>query len=628
MWESIDAILPTVSKPGRYAGGEWNSIAKDWKDADLKVALAYPDVYEVGMSNLGLAILYDLLNRRENVLAERVFAPWPDMETAMRGSDLPLFSLETKNPLSAFDIVGFSLGYELTYTNVLNMLDLAGIPIRSAERTQEHPLIIAGGSCVLNAEPMSEFVDLFVLGDGEDALDRLANLYIRERGQAAPGRPDKDDFLRRAVEIPGIYVPRYYDVEYHEDGTVAQILPWPNCPSQIVRSIIAALRPSVTRPIVPFLETIHDRAAVEIQRGCTRACRFCQAGTIYRPLRERPKEEVLAAIRDILKNTGYQEVSLVSLSSSDYPDIAGLVGDLLSCYGSQRLNVSLPSLRIDSFSVELAEEIQRGKKTSFTFAPEAGTQRLRDVINKGVTEEDLLRSVETAFQLGWQGIKLYFMIGLPTETDEDVEGIVHLVRKVRDVGKRHAGSRASVRVSVATFVPKAHTPFQWTAQIDETLLARRQEILRRGLRGGGVSLSWHDPKVSRLEATLARGDRRLGSVIEAAWRLGCKFDAWSEHFDFDKWRLAFAECGLDPAFYAHRQRPLDEVTPWSHLSSGLSPAYLRSEYRRAAAATGTGDCRVDECNNCGLQKSIPACGERHRSQLATIRGRKVERAAT
>ncbi|MDO8670374.1 MAG: TIGR03960 family B12-binding radical SAM protein [Dehalococcoidia bacterium] len=629
MWNNIDAILPKVSKPGRYTGGEWNSVVKDWKTVDLKVALAFPDVYEVGMSNLGLTILYDLLNSRENVAAERVFAPWPDLEEIMRISGIPLFSLESKTPIAEFDLIGFSLGYELNYTNVLNMLDLANIPIRAIERGQDQPLIIAGGSCTLNAEPMADFIDLFVLGDGEDSLDRIADLFLEERERTGGGRPDKEEFLRKAMRITGVYVPRFYDIAYHGDGTIARIIPCrPEVPSPVVRSIIPDMRPSVTRPILPYLETIHDRAAVEIQRGCTRACRFCQAGIIYRPLRERPKQEVLDSVEAILKNTGHQELSLVSLSSSDYSDIAGLVSDLVSCYREPRLNVSLPSLRIDSFSVELAEQIQRGKKTSFTFAPEAGTQRLRDVINKGVTEEDLLRSAETAFSMGWQAVKLYFMIGLPTETDEDVEGIVDLVQKVRIVGRKHAGSKASVRVSVATFVPKSHTPFQWSAQIDEASLANRQEILKRGLRGGGVTLSWHDLKVSQLEAMLARGDRRLGMAIEAAWKLGCKFDAWSEYFHFDKWRQALSESGLDLSFYAHRERPLAEITPWHHLSSGVSQAYLRWEYRKATEASSTADCRTDRCSSCGLQKIIPECRQHQERDLDALRSRKADSATT
>ena len=599
--EVLDRILPGVSKPARYTGHEWNSIVKDWDEVEVRVALAYPDIYEVGMSNLGLAILYDILNDQDFCLAERVYAPWLDMEEAMRKAGIPLFSLESRRPLREFDIVGFTLPYELNYTNVLNMLDLAGIPVLAAERGEDDPLIIGGGSCTYNAEPMARFFDLFVIGEGEEVVVELVQAYRewkrgKERGKA--------EFLRRAARIEGIYVPRFYQVRYHDDGTVAAVEPIvPEARPRIVKRIVEVLPPAPTRLVVPYVEAVHDRATIEIQRGCTRGCRFCQAGMIYRPVRERPLEEVLETVEAILSATGYEEVALASLSSTDHSQIEPMVRQLVARYQDPPLAISLPSLRTDAFSVALAEMIQGRRKTGLTFAPEAGTDRLRDVINKGVTNEDLLRTAETAYSRGWQRIKLYFMVGLPTETLEDVAAIAELVRKVRAIGRRYHGNRARVNVSLATFIPKAHTPFQWCSLADEEDLRGKQTLLRRALRAPGIHLSWHDPRTSLLEAALSRGDRRLGEVIHRAWQLGAKFDAWDETFDEAAWQRAFDEVGLDPDFYARRKRSFDEVLPWDHIDTGVKKEFLIEEYRRALRGQTTIDCRR-RCLDCGLRTAL------------------------
>ena len=605
---NLDKILHRVTRPARYTGGEWNSIIKDWAATPIRVALSYPDAYEVGMSNMALPILYGLLNGQPDVLAERVFAPWVDMAAAMRESDIPLFSLESKRPLAEFDIIGFSLGYELTYTNVLNMLDLAGIPVRAAERNDSHPLVIAGGSCALNPEPMADFIDVFVIGDGEEAVLELLDTFRHWKEETGTTR---EQLLRRLAGISGVYVPGLYQVEYQADGTLKSITPTaPEASPTVRRRIVAKLPAPPTAPVVPYIEVIHDRGAIEIQRGCTRGCRFCQAGIIYRPVRVRPPSEVLDAAEELVTGCGYNEVSLVSLSTSDYPGIDRLVTDLSR--NLDDVTLSLPSLYINSFTVELMDSLLSRRKIGLTFAPEAGSERLRQVINKNISNDELFEALEAIFARGWKSLKLYFMLGLPEETREDVEDIVRLVDRIRALGRSTAGRTPQIRINISTFVPKPHTPFQWVAQAGEEELTARQEVLKEGLRRKGTRLSWHDPRTSVLEAAMSRGDRRLGRVIYRAWQLGSVFDAWNEHFSYENWNTAFSEAGLDVDFYARRQRPPDEVFPWSHIDIGVTGEFLKREYERALAGKQTPDCRENACNACGLEESEPACREKRR----------------
>jgi radical SAM family uncharacterized protein len=609
--------LPTVEQPARYTGGEWNSVRKDWNTITLRFALAFPELYEVGMSNFGMSILYELLNNERDVLAERVYAPAQDMATAMRAAGIPLYSLESRRPIDQFDVVGFSLGCELNYSNVLYMLNLAGIPVRSADRSGRYPLVIAGGSMTYNAEPMTDFVDLFVVGEGEEVALELVDMY---RQMAKDGLVERGAFLRKAARIPGIYVPALYSVTYNDDGTVAGVEPESSdVPSRITRRLTVKLPSPPVRPVVPYVGIVHDRANIEIQRGCSHGCRFCHAGVIYRPVRERPIEEILKAVDAILRNTGHEEVALLSLSSTDYRGIEPLLREMLERYKDQQISFSLPSLRIDSFSLKLAAMTQERRKTGLTFAPEAGSQRLRDVINKGVDEEDLLRTVEAAFGSGWRRVKLYFMMGLPTETDEDIEAIVHLTQKVRETGRRIRGKPVDVSVSVATFVPKPFTPFQWTPLLDHPSIVRRQEILKRQIRGKGLSVGWHDPESSLLEAALARGDRRLGEVIYAAWTNGAVFDAWGDQFNPSAWWSAFDEAGLEPDFYARRVRPLDETLPWDPIDVGVSKQFLLWEWENSRKGKVSPSC-LEKCMGCGIQSTYDelfetcrtACQERAR----------------
>ncbi|UCH87189.1 MAG: TIGR03960 family B12-binding radical SAM protein [Dehalococcoidia bacterium] len=595
----MDPILRRVSKPARYSGGEWNSVVKDWSHTPLRVALAYPDVYDIGMSNLGLAILYELLNQDDSVLCERAYAPWTDMEQAIRQEGIPLFSLETRHPLGEFDVIGFSLGYELTYTNVLNMLDLAGLPLAAADRRRALPLVIAGGSGALNPEPLADFIDAFALGDGEELILDIVDCvrcFKERRGRS------KRRLLRELAAIKGIYVPRFCEVIYHPDGTIAEVrsvdvAASPRPRKRFVQKLLALPK----RPIVPFVQIVHDRAGIEIQRGCTQGCRFCQAGMIYRPRLERTAQEAVALAREVLASTGYRELSLLSLSTTDHSQIVPMMRALKEEFGDSVV-ISLPSLRVDSFSVEVAEAVSGPGKHTITFAPEAGSQRLRVAINKPMTEEDVLRAAEAAFSRGWTSIKLYFMVGLPTETLEDMQEIVDLAARVKEIGRRYHRGRARVRVSTSIFVAKPHSPFQWAHQSTAEELGPKHDLLRRGCKRAGVEFSWEEPEHSLLEAVISRGDRRLGQAIQRAWEVGCKFDAWREHLDWGRWQQAFQECDLDPSFYAHRERGLFEKFPWSHIDVGVSEAYLRGEWLKTAKGAATVDCHRELCSVCGVQR--------------------------
>ena len=601
----LDRILPGVTMPARYTGGELNSVVKDWDAARVRLILAYPDVYQVGMSNLGLMILYDIVNRRADFLAERTYAPWVDMEAAMRRAGILLYGLESRHPLAEFDVLGFTLPYELNFSNVLNMLDLAGLPVLAAERSGDWPLVIGGGVGAVNAEPLADFFDAFVIGDGEEVILEILSLCAQAKESGAR----KPELLRALAAIPGVYVPSLYQVTYRDDGTVAAITPLAAEASPRVVRHIVRLPPPPVDLLVPYVQAVHDRGMVEIARGCTAGCRFCQAGMVYRPLRERPLPEVLDAVEAIVRRTGYEEISLVSLNSASHPQIEDMVCELTSRYRHPPLAISLPSLRIDTFSVRLAELFQGRRKTGLTFAPEAGSQRLRDVINKRVTEEDLLATAEAAFAGGWQRIKLYFMVGLPTETPDDVAAIVELVRQVEAVGRRHHRGRAQVGVSVATFVPKPHTPFQWSPLIGENDLVVRLKLLRQGIKGRGLRLSWHAPQTSLLEAALARGDRRLGRVIHRAWQLGARFDAWPEYFDWRIWQQAFAAQGLDADWYARRERSFAEVLPWDHIENGVNKSFLWDECQRALRGETSPDCR-EVCLGCGMAETLGCEGSR------------------
>ena len=595
-------MLQAVEKPARYTGGEWNAQPKDSAAVLCRIALAMADVYEVGMSNLGLKILYEILNRRDDIAAERVYAPWLDMEEEMRRRGIPLFSLETFQEVSSFDILGFSLQYELLITNTLNMLDLAGLPLHAAERTDEQPFVIGGGPCVYNTEPIADFFDFFVLGDGEEIVVEVCDALIAWKKE---GRPDgRRGFLRRAARIPGVYVPSFYAPEYDAQGmfTGLRILDEAASP-QIYRRVVKDLdaAPFLEKPVVPYLGIVHDRLMLELFRGCTRGCRFCQAGMAYRPVRERRPETLESLARTLFDSTGYNEMSLTSLSSADYSCLSPLVDGLLAGTQGERVSFSLPSLRIDSFSVDIAERLQQVRKSGLTFAPEAGTQRLRDVINKNVTEDDLLHSVRTAFEQGWKAVKLYFMMGLPTETDEDIVGIAELAQKVVDCYKEVKGKRGvKVTVSVSCFVPKAYTPFQWFAQVPQEEFERRQRLLKESIRDRAISFHYHDARASVLEGALSRGDRRLSAVIETAWRNGAKFDGWTDQFKDEVWKDAFCRCGIAPEFYSRRTRDLEEVLPWAHTSPGVSEDFLRREWQRAQEAALTHDCRRETCTGCGV----------------------------
>ncbi len=599
MDERLQRILPRVQKPARYVGGEYNQIIKDKAEVRLRMAFCFPDTYEIGMSNLGMRILYGCLNELPGVWCERVFAPWGDMEDEMRREGIPLWALESGDPVSDFDVVAFSLGYEMAYTNVLNMLDLSGIPLRSADRPGLRPLVFAGGTSCCNPEPLADFMDLMVLGEGEELDAELLKLY-----QTALDEDwSKQQFLLEAAKLGGVYVPSLYEPVYDENGLLIEMRALPGAPETVTKRIISDFDSSYfpVEPIVPSTEIVHDRVTLELFRGCIRGCRFCQAGYVYRPVRSRSTEKLVQQGVDSVKNTGYQQISLSSLSSSDYRGLPDLCDGLLD-YGEARgISLALPSLRADNFSMDIMQRIQKVRRSGLTFAPEAGSQRLRDAINKNVCEADLLESCRVAFAGGWNGVKLYFMLGLPTETDEDIVAIAELATKVLHCWKQHASNKSrGVRITVSTscFVPKPHTPFQWEAQVSLEEYKRRVRLLRETMTAKAITYNWHDPETSYLEAALSRGDRRVGNAIEAAWRSGAKMDSWSEFFSFERWMQAFESCGLDPAFYATRERTQDEVLPWSRVNMGVRADFLWQEREKSRAAVITPDCR-EKCSACG-----------------------------
>ena len=600
-------ILSSVQKPARYTGGEFASIIKPADEVEATICLAFPDVYEVGMSYLGFKILYHLLNKQQGVQAERVYAPWIDMEAKMRERHIPLRTLETKKTLKECDIVGFTLQYELSYTNILNMLDLGGVPVLAAERTEEDPLVIVGGPCVYNPEPLADFFDFAIIGEGEEVMAEVMEAYKAWKRAGKPG--GRQAFLQEVVKINGIYVPSFYEVEYNENLTVKAVRPVNvNAPAVVYKRVVRDMN-SVdfpTSPIVPFGEIVHDRIMLEVFRGCSRGCRFCHAGMVYRPVRERKPEVLKDLARQLVDNTGYNEISLVSLSSADYSCLAPMVHDMIEEFKDDRVSVSLPSLRIDSFCVAIAKEIQAVRKSGLTFAPEAGSQKMRDVINKGVTEEDLMNAVGAAFESGWNSVKLYFMIGLPFENDDDVLAIADLARKVQYKYYQVTGKRGcKVTCSASFFVPKPYTAFQWFAQDDLENIRRKQFLLKDEIKTiKNVTLNYHDSKTGIIEAVFARGDRKVGKALLLAWQKGARFDGWSDCFDYERWLEAFAAAGLDKDFYAARQRGEHEVFPWEHISPGVSRKFLWNEWQKAYAQQLTHDCRRSTCTGCGVCQKL------------------------
>ncbi|MDO5301035.1 MAG: TIGR03960 family B12-binding radical SAM protein [Tissierellia bacterium] len=601
--DHLEQCLKKVEKPARYIGGEWNTVAKDHSAVDLSFLFCFPDVYEVGMSHLGLQILYYLTNERPEYLLERAFAPWPDMEAQMREKGIALYGLESKTEAKAFDVIGFTLQYEMSYTNVLNMLDLAGLEVRSENRGESDPIIVAGGPCATTPEPMAPFVDLFIIGEGEEVNLKLMDLISRGKKE---GR-SKGEILLEAAKLDGIYVPSFYEVSYNDDGTLKSFRPKvEGAREKIKRVRVEDMGDyfSHSKLIVPYLETVHDRVATELFRGCTQGCRFCQAGMMYRPVRERKVADIVDQIDHMVRETGYSEVSLSSLSSCDYRDLRPLVDELVGRYEKDNVSISLPSLRLDTFMLDILKDIQRVRKSGLTFAPEAGSQRMRDVINKNVTEEDLLNVARGVFKEGYSRMKLYFMIGLPGETMEDVMGIHKLAQKVKaeffNRPKEEIKGNFHLTASASCFVPKAFTPFQWVAQDSVEEFTEKARALKDAFRDPKVKFAYHEPEVSRMEAILARGDRRVAEVIERAWRKGQTFDGWSEYFSMAKWEEALREEGLDGDFYANRERPFEELLPWDMMDIGVSKNYLWREYQKSLAAETTKDCRLG-CNGCGIE---------------------------
>ncbi len=601
--KEIEKFLLGVQKPGRYTGGELNSIVKDKSKIDIRYAFCFPDTYEIGMSHLGMKILYSLVNARDDAWCERVFAPDVDMEQVMRDNGIPLYALESGEAIKDFDLIGFTMQYELSYTNVLNMLDLAGLPVRSRDRKDLTPIVIAGGACVCNAEPMAEFFDITLPGDGEEVTNELIDLLKEYKAKGAT----KQEFLEAAAQIKGVYVPSLYEVEYNDDCTVKSITPTHGAPEKVEKRNVADLDKmfAPTEFVVPFLEVVHDRTTVEIFRGCIRGCRFCQAGFLNRPLREKSPEVVETQCRSICEKTGYDEISLCSLSTSDYRGLEKLITDMLPWTVENKINISLPSLRADNFPKELMEQLNAVRRSGLTFAPEAGTQRLRDVINKNITEEEVLSTARQAFAGGWTAVKLYFMIGLPTETEDDIRGIADLAQAVVDEfyhnENKPKGKGVNVSVSVASLVPKPFTPFQWEPQDRPDTLIEKQNFLISCVKTRKVSVSRHVPWTSFLEGVFARGDRRLCDVIETAWRKGCKFDSWEEHLDREKWMDSFAENGIDPFFYTARRRSFDEVLPWDHMDYGVTKKFLIRENEKAHRGETTASCR-EKCAGCGAAR--------------------------
>ena len=604
-----DEILLQIDKAARYIGGEVNSVMKDRDQVDIRFCMAFPDVYEIGMSNLGMMILYDMFNKREDVWCERLFSPWTDLDKIMREQHIPLFALESQEPVKDFDFLGITVGYEMCYTNVLQLLDLSGIPLKAADRTEEDPIVIGGGACAYNPEPMAPFFDLIYIGEGETSYDTLFDAYKANR--AAGGT--REDFLLAAAKVPGIYVPAFYDVSYNEDGTIASFAPGrPGVPEKVDKQLVLDMENGYDRlesPVVPFIKATQDRVTLEIQRGCIRGCRFCQAGMIYRPTRERNVETLKESARTMLQRTGHEEISLSSLSSSDYSELKELVTFLIDEFDGKAVNISLPSLRIDAFALDVMSKVQDVKKGSLTFAPEAGTQRLRDVINKGLTEEDILYGAGQAFEGGWNKVKLYFMLGLPTETEDDMKGIAHLAEKIAEryyeIPKDQRNGKVQISVSTSFFVPKPFTPFQWASMFREEDFIEKAKVVKEEIRAQlnqkSIRYHWHEPDVTVLEGFLARGDRRCADVILSAYRKGALYDAWSETFRYDLWKEAFWETGVSLEFYTMRERSTKEILPWDFIDAGVSKDFLKREWKNAREEKVTPNCR-QQCSGCGARK--------------------------